>query len=1175
MPVLDSSDEIPANTVAVRRAHLVAVLLGVYTLAGGCVSLLGWALDRPRMADWLMTDVAIQPNAAVATILTGLALLLLTTRYERLAALPGLLVAIIGGTALFENATDIDLGIDRLLLFGRTWGLSRTTGPGRMGIPSSLSYTLIGIALLMSRRGWQNRRDTPMLGLIVCGIAAMGIIGYLYGADQLFSQPRYTAISAQTATFLLAAGMGLVAAVPDRQPMRMLVDDTTAAIFARRTLPFIIMLPVVLGHLQIEGQQAQKYDPQFGTALLVLALVVLLCIVWWWGVNAAAVRERTVSDANRALQNNERRVVGTLDSITDGFVTFDSTWHFTFVNAEAERMLGRRRDELLGCTITELFPEFVQRGVVDHLERAARERTMVEFDDVNPASGRSIASRVYPVDDGGVSMYFRDTTQQRVADARAFRSEQQARTLISVLPGAAVFVVDRELHYTLADGEALHSLGQAPTDFVGRSIHDVLPADKAAEYERRYRQAFDGVPFEHEHDENERTFATRGVPLRDEAGNVYAVMAFSSDITDRKASEVALREAQAQLAEFLRQLPLGVGLLDMQGKYLLSNPFLDRYIGSHLPSRDGSQAPRWRAWTADGSPLPVTEWPGSRALRGDTVRPGVEFLFANDQGEERWTRVGAAPFRNEQGDIVGAVTVIEDIDAQKRAEQKLRETYALIEAVNTGTPDLVFSKDRGGRMTYMNEAKRRLFDQPMDDVLGRTELEILGESAAVRAVHLVDERVMRLGITETVEENSPDGTRVFLITKSPLRDAGGAVIGLAAVGIDTTERKRMEEALREADRRKDEFLATLAHELRNPLAPVMNALAILKHAGHDTALANQVSATMERQLRQMVRLIDDLMDVSRITRNRLELRVSRVELAPIVQHALEACAPLIEQAGHHVDVLLPESPVFLEGDAARLAQVFGNLLVNACKYTEPGGRIQIGASVQDDAVVLVVRDSGVGIPPEMLHTVFEPFTQVDRSLERTHGGLGIGLSLVKQLITLHGGSVTAFSEGAGKGSTFTVRLPLVAARTTVDTTSESSTDTIFPTIRAVEPERRRVLVVDDNEDAAESMALLLRSSGNETTTAHDGVDAVRTAAGYRPHVILMDIGLPGMNGYDACRAIRQEPWAKDILMVALTGWGQEEDRRRSKEAGFDGHLVKPVDYRVVLKLMDEGFTAPV
>ncbi|HYW31192.1 MAG TPA: PAS domain-containing sensor histidine kinase [Gemmatimonas sp.] len=771
MLVLDAADHPPANAVAARRALWIALLLGMYTLVGGTLSLLGWILDRPRWSDWLMTDLAIQPNGALAAILTGVALLLLTTRYDRLAAVPGLAVAVIGGATLFENATDTSLSIDELLLFDRTWGLSLTVAPGRMGIPASLSFTLIGIALMMSRRGRQNRRDTPIIGLVVCGVAAMGIIGYLYGADALFSRPRFTAIAAPTATFLLAAGLGLVAAVPDRQPMRMLIGDTTAAVVARRTLPFIVLLPVVLGHLQIEGQKAGMYGPSFGTALLVLALVMLLCIVWWWGVNAATVHERIVSETNRTLQDNERRVVGTLDSITDGFVTLDKSGHFTFVNAEAERMFGRPRDELLGRTLTELFPEYAARGMTREFERAARERTMVEFDDVEPGTGRSIASRIYPADDGGVSMYFRDTTQQRVADARAFRSEEQARTLISVLPGAAVFVVDRELRYTVADGDALHAAGKTPADFVGKTIHEVLDAAKAAELERRFRLAFEGVPFTHEHDEHDRSFATRGVPLRDESGDVYAVMAFSSDITDRKASEVVLREA---------------------------------------------------------------------------------------------------------------------------------------------------------------------------------------------------------------------------------------------------------------DRRKDEFLATLAHELRNPLAPVMNALAILKRAGDDTALAEQASAMMERQLRQMVRLIDDLMDVSRITRNALELRVSRIELTPVLHHALEACGPMIEEAGHHLDVVLPEEPVCLDGDAARLAQVFGNLLVNACKYTERGGHIRVTATVRDDQVVVEVHDTGMGIPPDMLGAVFEPFAQVDRSLERTHGGLGIGLSLVKQLVTLHNGSVSAHSDGAGHGSTFTVCLPLAA-----------------------------------------------------------------------------------------------------------------------------------------------------
>ena len=385
---------------------------------------------------------------------------------------------------------------------------------------------------------------------------------------------------------------------------------------------------------------------------------------------------------------------------------------------------------------------------------------------------------------------------------------------------------------------------------------------------------------------------------------------------------------------------------------------------------------------------------------------------------------------------------------------------------------------------------------------------------------------------------------------------------------EVAERKLAEEALRrselalkDADRRKDEFLATLAHELRNPLAPVRNSLELMKLASGNLALIESARSTMERQIAQMVRLIDDLLDVSRITRNRLELRRRPVDLAPIVLHAVEATRPLFEHARHELHVGLPPEPIRLDADPARLTQVFGNLLINACKYTEHGGRVWLSAERADDAVVVRVRDTGIGIPRDQLSEVFDLFTQVDRSLERTQGGLGIGLSLVKRIVEMHGGAVTVDSAGEGRGCEFTVQLPILLGEKALVLPPE-------PRVDAPARTGGRILVVDDNEDGAESLALLLERSGAVTQTAHDGRQAIDVAATFRPDVILLDLGLPKLNGYEACRAIRNEAWGREIVIVALTGWGQEEDRRRSAEAGFNGHLVKPVEHAALVALLD-------
>jgi PAS domain S-box-containing protein len=382
---------------------------------------------------------------------------------------------------------------------------------------------------------------------------------------------------------------------------------------------------------------------------------------------------------------------------------------------------------------------------------------------------------------------------------------------------------------------------------------------------------------------------------------------------------------------------------------------------------------------------------------------------------------------------------------------------------------------------------------------------------------------------------------------------------LARQAADILERVRSNQALKEADRRKDEFLATLAHELRNPLAPIAHSLELIKRAHGNAELLERARAMMERQLEHLVRLVDDLLDVSRITRNKLELKTARVELGPLIHNAIEICHLQAEKAGHELSVVLPSEPVWLEADAVRLTQVFGNLLTNACKFTEPHGEIRITAVLHGDVVVVSVKDNGIGIPSHMLAILFDPFTQGGRSLEHAAGGLGIGLSLVKWLVEMHGGRVEALSDGEGRGSEFRVHLPVLA---TPEITGTSPAFAARPPVVA-----RRFLVVDDNHDSAVSLAMLLTLTGNVAVTAHDGVEALQQVAAFRPEIVLLDLGLPRMTGYDVCRTIRAQPGGGDIVVIALTGWGQDDDRRRTAEAGFDGHLVKPVDESALTQMI--------
>ena len=394
-------------------------------------------------------------------------------------------------------------------------------------------------------------------------------------------------------------------------------------------------------------------------------------------------------------------------------------------------------------------------------------------------------------------------------------------------------------------------------------------------------------------------------------------------------------------------------------------------------------------------------------------------------------------------------------------------------------------------------------------------------------------------------------------------------LGIAnqALKLEIMERRRVEERLREQDRRKDEFLATLAHELRNPLAPLLSGLENLRLARGESELSERARAIMERQVKTLVRLVDDLLDVSRITRGRLELRTERVALDAVLTAAVESTRPLLDGFGHRLILDVPQPAPVLHADPQRLAQVFGNLLNNAAKYTDRGGNIWLTVWRDAGDVVVSVRDDGIGLSPELRAQVFEAFVQADTSLERSRGGLGIGLTLVRQLVQMHGGSVEARSGGIGKGSEFLVRLPVAAVE-------------VIPMVPVLGSEvddvsdARRILVVDDNRDAADTLALSLNLLGHEVRVSYDATEVLELGAAWRPHMMFLDVGMPKINGFELARLLRAQSWAQDVLLVALTGWGKDEDRRQSLEAGFDHHLVKPAELSEIERLCRAVATTP-
>lgn len=508
--------------------------------------------------------------------------------------------------------------------------------------------------------------------------------------------------------------------------------------------------------------------------------------------------------------------------------------------------------------------------------------------------------------------------------------------------------------------------------------------------------------------------------------------------------------------------------------------------------------------------------------------------------------------------------------ALSRAQAELVTKEQQLRHITDSAAVIVAQCSRDYRFVFVNRAGADFFGLPVDQIVGRTMADVMGERAIAGIKPYVD-RVLQGQRVEFESEihYRTIGTRFMRIVYTPDFDGAGGVRGWISAVTDLTSRRETETALRtaadalkQADRRKDEFLATLAHELRNPLAPIANSLAIIERSRSNAQMVDAALTIMQRQLSQMVRIIDDLIDISRVTRDTLELRLEQVDLRRVVNDAIDATRPLADSMRHQIVVSMPDDVQIL-ADPARLTQVFGNLLHNACKFSEVGKSIELTVMSEPDTVVITVRDDGIGIDGHHIESVFEMFTQVDRSLSRSRSGLGIGLTLVKRLVELHNGTVIARSDGLGKGSSFVVRLP---ARVAVASANDGATRP------AVIRQGLRILVVDDNRDAATTLADLLEMSGNETHLAHDGVEAVEVAIAKRPQVVLLDIGLPRMNGYDVCREIRKTDWGREALVVAISGWGQAEDRKQSAEAGFDRHIVKPVDYATLMSILAEQTT---
>lgn len=644
--------------------------------------------------------------------------------------------------------------------------------------------------------------------------------------------------------------------------------------------------------------------------------------------------------------------------------------------------------------------------------------------------------------------------------------------------------------------------------------------------------------------------------LKDLNDKIVGLGTVSTNITGRKQAEEALRKSQMDLNHAQAVAHIGSWRMDVCNNILEWSDENFRIFGLAKGTPLAYQSFLDLVHPADRE-LVDAAW--NDALTGKPY--DIEHRIIVD-GKVKWVRELAELEFNEHGLLLGGFGTSEDITDIKSSQEALQHERAFLRQVLDTTPSLIFVKDWEGRFLLGNEALAQCYGTSPENLLGLTDENFNANADEVAHFHQDDRNVISSGKAKQIPEEKvthADGSVHWYRTeKTPLIEDGhcNKVLGVAT---DITEHKRAEEALRLVDRRKDEFLAMLSHELRNPLAPIRNAVKLLKNQDITYSQLAWSCEVIDRQVTHMVRLLDDLLDVARIMQGKIRLELEPLELADIVNNAVETSSPLIESRGQELVISQPQTPQWIKGDRVRLAQVLSNLLNNAAKYTGEGGKITLNIMQEGSDAIIEVRDTGIGIPPDILPRIFDLFNQADCSLAHSQGGLGIGLTLVRKLVEIHGGTVTATSEGSGQGSSFKVRLPTLPV---APSTAES---------RLAEPalpmRKFRILVVDDYADAAESLEMLLQMSGHQVKTADCGLKAVEQAQIFQPEVVLIDIGLPDMDGYEVAKRLRELPETRDAILIALTGYGQTEDCKRSQSAGFNHHLLKPLDFEKLSALL--------
>jgi len=721
----------------------------------------------------------------------------------------------------------------------------------------------------------------------------------------------------------------------------------------------------------------------------------------------------------------------------------------------------------------------------------------------------------------------------------------EAERLLENLPDV-VFRIDRDLRYVFVSGAIKKWTGIAAAAYLGKTIREMNAEAVVCDVleSAASRVLARGTPETLQYSSRARTYRCRLSPERDDAGQISSLIGITDDVTDASRASDELRAREQWFRGIIDSIPHMIWVATPDGANEFNNRRLEDYTGMSSRELRGNgwvqaihpldAAAAFQCWSkaqASGQPFEITE----RIRRHD--------------GEYRWFVARGAPVRDETGAIVRWIGTWSDIHGRVMAEEALKASERLYRAIGESIDFGVWVCAPDGRNTYASDSFLKLVGMTQQECSDFGWGRVLHPDDADRTLAAWQECV-RAGGNWDIEHRflGVDGEWHPVLARGvPVKNDAGEIVCWAGINLDISKLKAAEQRLLDADRQKDEFLALLSHELRNPLAAIQNAHVVLERANPVSEQASRAKAVIGRQARQLTRLVDDLLEVTRISRGKMNLKAAEVDFVDLVRKTVEDFRPSYSKQQIEVRLREPREPVMVVGDQARLAQVVGNLLQNAAKFSEEGGHVDVSIKREGEMAVLSVKDDGVGVAPEMLPVLFQPFVQAERTLDRSRGGLGLGLFLVKGIAELHGGSVDARSDGIGKGATFVVRLPLARGAAPISSEKNGA--------RMNTP--RRVLVIEDNEDSAETLRDLLEIAGHDVFVARDGLEGVAMAAMRAPDVILCDIGLPVVDGYEVARQLRAS--RTKAMLVAVSGYAAPEDVNRARQAGFDRHLAKPVD----------------